>query len=447
MINPYLLLIFISFYSHSLLASNGMNMIGFGTRSIGMGGAVESVTNNNESMMINPAGLAALSSPEFNFSLSLLYPKVSHSDSLGNDVNESSQRSPLPLFSISRPTGHWVTGLGLFFQGGTGAEYEHLITPFTARKTAGFLPDPMGTIPHQDKHESRLMHLKLTPTIAYKLSSQIRLGASLNLSHARAKMSLFPDTSVAFDGDNSGNLGDSPNDMLYSGLDLENLSANGVGYSVGVQYQVNAWYFGASYTSQTKLDFDHGDAKLNMSAMGLGKVDYDAKLKGLSWPEEFAIGIGYQIQPWLLLTTDIAWINWSRAISSLDINFDDADHPMAPENSTLTMPMNWDDQIVWKVGMEYTPIDGWTFRFGYNHADTPMDSDYLRPIFPVISETHYTLGATHHIQNLDLSLSFEYVPKTKKTNDNSNPNANLFGPGSSELLSNKILTASLSYHF
>ncbi len=447
MINPRLLLILMSFYSHSLPATNGMNMIGFGARSIAMGGAVESVTNDNESMMINPAGLAALSSSQLSFSLSSFYPKVSHSDALGNEVNETSQRPPLPLFSISRPAGHWVTGLGLFIQGGTGAEYEHLTTPFTAQKTAGLLPDPVGTIPNQDKHDSRLMHLKLTPTIAYKFSSQLRLGASLNLSHARAKMSLFPETSVAFDGNSSGSFGDSPNDILFSGLDLDNLSANGVGYSIGMQYQVNAWHFGASYTSQTKLNFNHGDAELNMSAMGLGKVDYDAKLRGLSWPEEFAVGIGVQIQPNLLLTTDIAWINWSSAISSLDIHFNDTDHPMAPEASTMTMPMNWDDQMVWKIGMEYTRFDNWTLRFGYNHADTPMNSDYLRPIFPVISETHYTLGVTHHVRNLDLSLGFEYVPKTKMTNNNIDPSANLFSPGSTESLSNKIITASLSYHF
>jgi hypothetical protein len=84
-----ILLVIIS--CQKLYATNGMNMIGYGTRLTAMGGAVESVSNNNESMMINPAGLANLTAPEYSITVSLMDPDVSHSDNFGNSENESSK--------------------------------------------------------------------------------------------------------------------------------------------------------------------------------------------------------------------------------------------------------------------------------------------------------------------------------------------------------------------
>ena len=173
-----ILLVIIS--CQKLYATNGMNMIGYGTRLTAMGGAVESVSNNNESMMINPAGLANLTAPEYSITVSLMDPDVSHSDNFGNSENESSQRPPIPLFSISRPMGDWATGIGIFMQGGTGARYNDLLTPFSVRKAAGMLPDPMNNIPSSDSVKSRLMHLRITPTIARAVTDNFRLVATVN---------------------------------------------------------------------------------------------------------------------------------------------------------------------------------------------------------------------------------------------------------------------------
>lgn len=81
----------------AVAASNGMNLIGYGTRSLGMGGVGEAIVNNTESMMINPAGLAADSRPELSAALSLIRPDVSQ---LSPAPAGHGSRHPPPLTAV-----------------------------------------------------------------------------------------------------------------------------------------------------------------------------------------------------------------------------------------------------------------------------------------------------------------------------------------------------------
>ena len=56
------------------LATNGMNMIGYGAVSSGMGGADLAIVDNASAMNINPAGICECATPELSFGLSLLMP-------------------------------------------------------------------------------------------------------------------------------------------------------------------------------------------------------------------------------------------------------------------------------------------------------------------------------------------------------------------------------------
>ena len=68
------------------LATNGMNMIGYGAVSSSMGGADLAVTDNPSAMNINPAGLCECATPEIDAGVSVLMPFLRHEDELGNEV-------------------------------------------------------------------------------------------------------------------------------------------------------------------------------------------------------------------------------------------------------------------------------------------------------------------------------------------------------------------------
>jgi len=418
-------------------ASNGMNMIGFGAESVSMGGADLAITDSPAAMNINPAGISQCQSPELAVGLSQVWPWVEHSDRLGNDQEDELNRYPMPFLAYVHPIGKVTLGAGLFIQGGMGAEYDDLITPVSAMKNSGMLPPGFfdgDSVPDRDEARTLVMFAKFTPTVAWQINPEWSVGASLNVGYARADMKLFPETSVLADMDMSGVPGDSTRDAFF-GLNLEDTSAFGFGGRVGFQYRKGNLALGAAYFTETSLDLDDGTLTLNMSALGLGKVKYDAKISGFSWPRRAGIGAAYRISPWFLIAADVDWINWSSAIERLEIKIKNPGNPLAPASKQIPFEMNWDDQWVFALGVEITPIEGWALRLGYNHGDTPIPNDFLRPMFPAIGEDHLTAGLGFNRGRWTFDMGFEYVLETSKTNNSRDPAVNPFGPGSKETLS------------
>jgi long-chain fatty acid transport protein len=418
-------------------AANGMNMIGFGAESVAMGGADLALTDNPSSMNINPAGLAWCVLPEFDFGLSLMHPDVRHTDQLGNDRGDTLDRYPMPFLAYVHPVGKITTGIGLFIQGGMGAEYKNLVTPVSAMANSGMLPPDFfagDLVPDTDETRSNVMFVKLTPTVAWRVNPQWTLGASLNVGYGSAEMKLFPDTSVLADLDMSGTEGDSPRDAFF-GMDLDDASGFGFGIRLGFQYRHGSLMLGGAYFSETSLDLDDGTMTLNLSALGLGKVNYDAELADFAWPRRLGLGAAYRINPAFLIAGDVDWIDWSSAIETITIEMSNPDNQMAPPSRAIPFRMDWEDQWVWALGVELIPAPDWALRFGFNHGDTPIPNYTLKPLFPAIAEDHLTggFGVTKGPWTFDLGL--EYVFESEKTNNSSDPMLNPFGPGSTETLS------------
>jgi long-chain fatty acid transport protein len=423
--------------AHTSRAANGMNMIGFGAESTSMGGADLAVTDSPAAMNINPAGISQCSSPEVAFGLGHAWPSVENRDQLGNEQEDELDRIPMPFLAYVHPVGRFTLGAGLFVQGGLGAEYGDLVTPMSALKNSlPMLPPGFSDgdlIPDRDEARTRVMFAKFTPTVAWQINPEWSVGASLNVGYARADMKLFPETSVDAEiRDMSGNV---LREVEFFGMNLEDTSAFGYGGRVGFQYRKGNLMLGGAYFTETALDLDDGTMTLNLSALGLGKVKYDAAISDFAWPRRAGLGAAYHVSPLLLISADVDWIDWSSAIERLTIKV------KVPANSPPEVPreipfeMNWKDQWVFAVGMEITPAAGWALRFGYNHGDTPIPNDFLRPMFPAIGEDHFTggLGVTKGRWTFDMGV--EYVLKAKKTNDSRDPAVNPFGPGSRESLS------------
>lgn len=417
-------------------ASNGMNMIGYGAESVSMGGADLATTASPCSMNINPAGIAQLDRPQLEFGFSPMNPSLEHLDAMGNRATDQLQRYPVPFIGYTQPVRNLTFGVGLFVQGGMGAEYRDLSTPFSAMAGSGQLPPGFfdgDLIPLGDDTKTKIAHAKLTPTIAWRIRPGWTLGASLNVSQVEADMKLFPETSVMADLDGSGTIGDSPADAFF-GMQLQNASATGLGFKLGMQYERGALSVAGAYTSKTDLDLDGGTLAMNMTSIGLGKVAYDAKMVDFGWPQQVGIGAAYRFSERVLFAADVDWIDWSDAIDMLAIEIENPNLPMAPPSRRIPFEMGWDNQWVWAVGAAFEPAEDWVVRAGYNHGDTPVPAATLRPLFPAIAEDHLTAGFGVTKRSWTFDLALEYVPETSLIN-NSNGPTNVFGPGSQESLS------------
>jgi long-chain fatty acid transport protein len=421
-------------------ASNGMNMIGYGAESITMGGADLAITSSPSAMNINPSGIGRCTRPEVSLGVGLMRPSLSHEDALGNNREDVLDRYPMPFLGYVQPVRDFTFGVGLFVQGGMGAEYPDLTTPFAAMANSGQLPPGFfegDLVPDTDVTLTRVTHAKLTPTVAWRVHPELTLGASLNLSYAMAEMKLFPGTSVNADLDRSGAVGDSPEDFFF-GMHVEDMSSLNYGLRAGFQYTAGALSIGGAYSTETPLDYDGGTTTLNLSALGLGNVTYDAEMSGFAWPQQVGLGLAYRINPRLLIAGDVDWVGWSGAIETVTIEIENPDEPMAPPSREIQLRMGWEDQWVWAVGVELTPARDYALRLGYNHGDSPITDSKLRPLFPAIAEDHITggFGVTKGPWIFDLGL--EYVLQTQKTNNSLDRTVNLFGPGSQETLSQLV---------
>jgi long-chain fatty acid transport protein len=352
-------------------ATNGMNMISYGGQEAGMAGASLGVSDNAMAMNNNPAGLAQIKDQEITLGLSALMPNLEHKDMFHNDVDGEKNIFLLPTVAYAyHPKGSPLTfGLGLFGQGGMGAEFKNLNTAF-------------GT---KDETYTNVAYAKVTPSLAYQVNEKLSLGAALNIGYSSMDMKFFPNTVMP---------------GMFYGMNLENVYGFGYGVKVGAQYKATEQVtLGLVYTSKSSLDFKHGD----MTFAGVGK--YSAEVEGFNWPQSVGAGVGYRPTDKWLFALDVTWYDWKNAMNTVDIKTN-APGPL----SDVRFDMNWKEQIVVAVGAAYKLTDVWTLRAGYNYGNNPVPAENLSPLFPAITEHHLTVGAGYKFnQSWSLDAAWEHA--------------------------------------
>jgi long-chain fatty acid transport protein len=362
-------------------ANNGLLFIGFGSESLGMGGADTAVARDTTALNTNPAGLAQVARRAFDAYGTLTYAvDVRHRDARGNDAGVEDRFTPTfgGAYAQRLDDTKLTVGAGLFVQGGAGNRFEDLATATGTR----------------DELSARLAIFKLGPGLAYEAGA-LRVGASVAAVVATLEQKLFPDTSV---------VGPAP----FFGIDVDELKATGVNARVGVQYLFSERLtLGMVYSSKTELDFKDGQLKSNQSAAGLGMVTYrDASIEGFALPQELSVGAAWKsADAKLLVSAKLAWLNWDDALNQQTITASDPSGPAVAQSLRRDSPLNWKDQYVWALGLAYTTdlrttvytTDLRTTVYGgVNWANNPVPPETLTPLLSAaIARKHLTTGFSH----------------------------------------------------
>ncbi|MEK6692953.1 MAG: outer membrane protein transport protein [Nitrospirota bacterium] len=382
-------LLFVFGFAINAYATNGMNMISYGGTASGMAGASLGISDDPSAMNNNPAGLTYVKTGEAGAGISLLMPNLTHKD-FANDKEGESAIFPLPMMAYAHRVGKGplVLGLGVFAQGGMGAEFTDLNTAF-------------GT---KDTTYSNVMYAKITPTVAYQVSDKVSLGLALNVGYSALEFKFFPETSYG---------------MTFSGMDLKDASSFGYGAKLGVMIKPSDMVsLGIVYTSESKLDPGDGDLTLNMSSLGLGKVKYDADIEGFTWPQQLGFGVGIRPNKKLLIGVDLTWVNWSDAMDVMTVKASNPDNAMAPASMDIPFKMKWEDQWVFALGAAYKATDSLTVRAGYNYGKNPIPAETLSPLFPAIVEHHLTVGLGYTFGIWRIDGAWEYALNKEVTYTN-----------------------------
>ena len=370
----------------SAMATNGINLIGFGAESTLMAGADTAVARDTSALNTNPAGLTQIKGQAFDgFGTMLRTIDLAHKDSFDNDVHASNRYTFLGGggYANSLDSLPCTAGVGLFAQGGAGGVFKHVNNAF-------------GT---SDELSSLFGIAKIIPGMGCQVTDKLSIGASLALIYASLDQKVFPDTS-------------SP--LGFAGYKIEGTQSLKAGFKLGAMYQLTPMVtLGASYTSKTELPLTGGE--LTADYDGLGKVKYQhASVKGFALPQEVAVGIALKPTDQWLLSFKLNWIDWSGAIKDVTIRATEPGNALAPPVYQLDQSGDWKNQLVFATGAAYTLNDKTTLYAGYNYGRNPVPKENSSSLLAAILEHHFTLGAARQITpEWKLTGGMEYVANAK----------------------------------
>ena len=371
-------------------ATNGIRMIGFGPVQSSMGGVSVGASLDAATVLTNPAGMAELGG-RFDFGATYFGATVNYTATDGvvcgtvappggclivNDgVEYTSDRgpSPVPAFGLVIPINEdWKFGLGAYGVAGLGTDWASNVALNTTY--------------------SHYSQLRFAPGLSYRIGEIFAVGATANLMYA--------------------NLGYSIGVGPFAQTAHNDASAFGIGATVSATVKpIKGLTIGVAYESPGMFPtFKYNTPAVD--ANGDGTPDFPASVEELEFntPQTLTGGVGFAFAS-LLVAADVQWINWAGPLGDEKPEYD------VSNASTLPFDLEWEDQIVYKFGVQWTAVpDVFSVRVGYNYGAMPLnDTKALQNIaFPAVAEQHITAGVSWFASpKVGLHLGGMYSPEAK----------------------------------
>lgn len=373
----------------SAFATNGDHLIGMGAKARGMGGIGIGMSHGAESALANPAMITSVKGTEVSFGGTIFMPNVSYDGGAGF-IDSDADLSVIPEVAIAqKASDNFYWGVGMFGTAGMGTDYRKDATGSTLNMV------------------TNLQLMQFAVPLAYKAEG-FSFGIAPVLQYG----------SLDINYDFGGNVG--------AGVAQD----FGVGYNIGVAYEMNGLTLGASYKSAIDMTYD---GQLSGATAPFAAGVFPAAMgDNLEQPAEIGLGASYTMDGHTF-AVDYKKIKWSDAKGYKDFK--------------------WEDQNVYIIGYQYAQ-DNWAVRLGYNHSSSPIkDQSALGAPglalnmfnllgFPATVEDHYTVGGSYAFSKMtSLDLAYTYADEAKDSF------ANIMGSTSNVKHSQQGVSAQLNFNF
>jgi long-chain fatty acid transport protein len=383
------LLLFCTLFVNSAFAS-GFQLNEHGARAMAMAGAFAGLANDPSAIYFNPAGITQLSGWQFYAGATMIMPISSYTTPkpTSSETEMVSQIfTPVNFYVTKQLNDKLYVGLSINNQYGLGTKWD-----------SNWLGKYLAV-------ETSVKTFFFTPVVAYKLGN-LSVSAGPTIAIASIKLSSRvhnpvppqPDPLVSLVGDN----------------------VTGYGFTVGILYKVSdKFQVGASYRSQTKFDltgtassdpatFYHPLLKTNLNFPN-GSIS-----SSLTTPQNATIGFAYMPDMNWTVTCDFQYVGWS-SYDNLAVTFNNYNlaNPLSTSASSETIPRNYNDSFIARLGFEYKATDAFAVRFGALYDKNPVPDMYVEPTLPDADRVGLNIGfggkLTEHI-GIDFSYMFLYFP-------------------------------------
>lgn len=355
-------------------ASNGLQVIGSGPISLGMGGAGVAKPQSSNALYINPAGMVGLDY-QADLAFTVAFPENFMGSSLAPAGNPSAVSSAGVGDAAFIPSGSIVfkafgsdrLSLGVGAIPNSGFQVEFPVSRF-----------PSALTNNAYDRSGRYGNVKILPGFSFKINDKLKIGGAVDINYAffqtdSAVLQLgFPET-----------FGSSRYD-----------SALGIGGRIGVIYQpIDMLSIGVMYVTRSYMQ------------PFVQYTDLVVSGTGIDLPQQVHAGLALEPIEGMLILTDFRWLNWSQGFLG---------------QSLASGGTQWRDQYTFAGGAQYNfepkfsvPI---VFRMGYNYGNSPItpSNTFRNLLIPTVIEHHLTMGLS---LNLSEHIGFDaaYIREFKNT--------------------------------
>jgi len=360
-----------------------------GTEDVGLAAAGYAARAGDASTVLtNPAGMTRLEGQQLLLGTQLLYSNLKFSPNSGTSPELGSKNG-----------GH-AAGFDGFFPGG-GLFYTYSVSrdlKFGLAATGNF----GAALKYDDDWAGRyhakdvtLVGLSLLPSVAYRVTERLSLGASVNAMYGRLRNEVAINNILP--GLSDGKLEIKDNKWGWGG-------------NVGVLYEASpGTRLGLTYSSRVKLDFS---GKANFSNLGPGlnallasRGLLDAKVDlGVKVPQQLMGSFVHAIDDKWTVLGNVGWQNWKK-FGQVQVSIDSSN----PASITTDIPF----KNTWHaaLGAQYQLSAPWRVNFGVAHdSNFQPNGSTVSPSLPVGSAWRFGIGAQNTLRkDFSWGVAAEYM--------------------------------------
>jgi long-chain fatty acid transport protein len=419
--------------SPTVSATDGYFMIGYGAKSVALGGATVSFPQDRVASANNPAGMALVPAGWDGGLRFLSGIREAELDcrGIGGCDTIVQDRSDRDLFIV--PNAGWnkhltdrlTIGLSTYGNGGINTSYGRALYDETVARIAGQQPGSPG-FPSRGKLGADFSQLYIAPTVAWKI----------NLANTVGIAPLFNVQRFSVRGLQSfARLSREPSSVSNRNTEYD----LGIGVRIGWIGELRPdLRLGAQYTSRNWVT---------------GSDEYEGLLAGGNFdaPSNFSVGMSWDVTPALTLAFDYQRILWEDidALANRGPSMAELTGNIAPERlfgAANGIGFGWIDQSVYKLGVRYRVAERLTLRGGWNHATSqiPDHESLINVLAPATIKDNVAIGASWRFAG-GSELSVTYQHALKKINRD--PSSELFGTPVTIWIYENFLDFSWSHDF
>jgi long-chain fatty acid transport protein len=369
---------------------------------VGLGNAFAGATAAGEDisyMFYNPASLARHSGNQTVGVVSYVMPNMSFENAQartalgtpiagGNGGDDATPDVVVPAaYAMWDVAPDWKIGLGLNVPFGLETEYND------------------GWAGRYHAIRSRLRTISVAPTVAWRVTDVISIGASLQIEYVDALLT------NAIDFGTLGAIARIPGAVPARQDGFADLEGDDIGVGFALGLLAEPWQgtrFGIGYRSHIEREIT-GDARFDLDRAGIGArlasatgAFTDTGLEAdMTTPESVSVGAYHDINDKWSVMGEVAWTHWSR-FKELRIGFD---NPAQPDNVT---EQDWHDTIFVAAGATFRPSRHWSLRAGIAFDQSPVPNRTRGPRIPDNDRFWVSFGLTY-APSANLEFGFGYT--------------------------------------